>query len=120
MMMWKLFTLALGTTTVALAVLAIWQLVDRARLRQRYEAIIDLDREIAARRHSFNIELATKKSVFDSDIAARRRVIDAEFAKRAAEIEVARRNATQELADPMRNGSELRPRYEGSKRTPIA
>lgn len=96
MMMWKLFTMALGTTTIALAVLAIWQLVDRARLRQRYATIIDLDREIAARRHAFNIDLATKRSVFDSDIAARRRALDAEFAKRAAEIEVARRNLPQE------------------------
>lgn len=114
-MMWQLLAIAFGIATLALAMLAIWLFVDRAQLRRRFAGILDIDREIASRRHAFNIELSTRQSVFDTDIAMRRRMIDNELAKQCAELERARRSATQERADTMRKTSEMQEHYASSK-----
>jgi hypothetical protein len=115
MMMWKLLTIVLGVATAGVSALAIWQLVDRARLRRRFAGILDINREIVARRRTLNFGIAESQRAFDVEITARRRAIDAELAKQTTEIELARHNATQELADTMRKTSELRERYADSK-----
>jgi hypothetical protein len=114
-MMWRLLTVAFGTAVVALVVLVIWQLVERARLRRRFAGILDLDREIAERRRACDAELAERQGAFDAELAVRRSAIETELASQTAEIELARRNATQELADTMRRTAELYERYASSK-----
>jgi hypothetical protein len=113
--MWKLLAIALGTAAIALAVLVIWQLVDRARLRRRFAGILDLDRELATRRGACDFEIAVRLDAFEAEIAGRRRAIDAELANQTAEIELGRRNATHELADTMRRTAELQEGYASSQ-----
>jgi hypothetical protein len=115
MMTWKLLALVLGAVTGGLSVLAVWQLIDRARLRRRFAGILDIDRETAARRRALHFGMAESQRAFDVELTARRRENDAELAKQVVELALARRNATQELADTMRKTSEMRARYASAK-----
>jgi len=108
-MMWKL--LALGAVIVVLGAVVVWQLVDRRRLRARYRGILDLDREIALRRHVFERELANREIELAGEVEARRTAIDGEVAARTSELEHARRAAMAELLDIMRKTSELQHSY---------
>jgi hypothetical protein len=113
-MMWKLLTVVFGTGMVALAVVSVWQLVERARLHRRFAAILDLDRELATRRHACDAEIAVRLAAFEAEVAGRRRAIDAGLADQTAEIELGRRNATRDLADIMRRTGDLQEAYAGS------
>jgi hypothetical protein len=90
-----LLAVAFGCTTTALTVLAILQIVARARLRQRFAGIFDVEHEIESRRAVFERQLA----------------------KQNAEIAVARQRATQEVADAMRTARELRAHHASAKLT---
>jgi hypothetical protein len=92
MMIWQLLAVLFGATTFAASAIAIWQHNERGRLQRRFAGVLDLDREIAARRHAFNVELSRRQIVFDSEIAARRRAIEGELAKQTAELEGRRRD----------------------------
>jgi hypothetical protein len=84
--MMTLLVILFGVTTLVGSAAAIWLALDRRRLHRRFAGILDLEREITARRHAFNIELARRQVVFDSTIAARRREVEGELAKRAADV----------------------------------
>lgn len=77
-MMMSLLAVLFGITTFLATSLAIWQFAALRRMKQRFAGILDLDREIAARRHAFNLELSRRQLVFDSDLNARRRMLEAE------------------------------------------
>jgi len=115
MILWKLLAIVLGVATVGLAALTAWQRADRARLLRRFAGIVDVEREIAARRRTLNLGIAESQRAFDAELAARRHGIYAELAKQTTEIELAQHNATQELAETMRRTSEMRQRYASSK-----
>ena len=114
-MMWRLLTVTFGTGVVALAVVVIWQLIERARLLRRFAGILDLDHEIMTRWHACENEIADRQRAFDAELATRRGAVDAELASQAGEIELARRNATQDLADTICRTSEMQERYASSK-----
>ena len=106
-LIWKLLAIGFAAATAVLAVIAIWQLADRNRVRRRFAEIVDLDREIAARRLAFRIEATEAQRAFEAESAARRRAVDGELAEHAAQIQLARVSATRELADTMRAASEV-------------
>lgn len=108
---WKLFAIGLAATAAALAIVAIWQLVDRVRMRRRLAVILDLEREIAARRHAIDVERAGAQQAFEAESAARRRAVDAELAEHAAELRRARARATSEFAETVRAASEIYESY---------
>lgn len=108
---WELLAIGLAAAATALAALAIWQLVDRIRLRRRFAGIVDVEREIAARRHAFDVERAGAQRAFEAESAARRRAVDAELAEHAAELQRVRTSATRELADTVRAAYEIYERY---------
>jgi len=108
---WKLLAIGLAATAAALAIVALWQLVDRVRMRRRLAAIADLEREIAARRHAIDVERAGAQQAFEAESAARRRAVDAELAEHAAELRRARASATSEFAETVRAASEIYERY---------
>ena len=114
-MIWKLVAIVSTTAALSLAALVIWQLLESARVRGRFAGIVDLERELAARRHACDAEIAVRLGAFEAEVAGRRRAIDAELANQTAEIELGRRNATQELADTMRKTAELQDRYMSAK-----
>lgn len=89
MTLWHLIAVMFGITTFAATAAAIWQTIDRNRLKQRFAGVLDLEREIAARRHAFNLELSRRQIVFDSELAARRRLLEAELAKQTADARAA-------------------------------
>jgi hypothetical protein len=114
-MIWRLLTVVSGTAVVALAVVVIWQLADRARWRRRFGWILDVDREIEERQRACDADLAARHSACDAELAARRGALDAEAANQVAELELARRDATQELDETMRRIAELHERYASAK-----
>jgi len=60
MLMWS-FIVVLGAATLGLAVVVAWQRRDRARVRRRFAGIIEVERDIAARRLAFEHELASRR-----------------------------------------------------------
>jgi uncharacterized membrane protein YccC len=106
-MSWKLLAIGLAAAVAAVAALAIWQLVDRIRLRRRFAGIVDVEREIAARRDAFDVERAGAQRAFAAESAARRRAVDAELAEHAAELRMVRTQAAHELAETVRAASEI-------------
>ena len=92
-MTWMLLAVALGCVTTALAVVVVWQLVARARLRRRFAGVLDIDAEIASRRIAFERQLAGQ----------------------LADVDAARQRATLELADTTRTMRELRAHHATSK-----
>jgi len=60
MLMWKLLVL-LGAATLGLVGLVAWHRIDRARVRRRFAGVVDVEREIAARREAFERELASQR-----------------------------------------------------------
>jgi hypothetical protein len=108
---WKLLAIGLLVAATALAIVAIWLLVDRVRMRRRLAVVLDLEREIAARRHAIDVERAGAQRAFEAESAARRRAVDAELAEHAAELRRARASATSEFAETVRAASELYERY---------
>lgn len=93
-----------AVVAAGLAGLVIWQALDRARLGRQYGGIIDADREIALRRAQLQVDVAQQLAAVET-------------AKRsgATEIENARRAATHEVAEAMRNSAELREQYAAAK-----
>lgn len=73
-----LLAVLFGITTFFAAAVAIWQFTTLRRLKQRFSGVLDLDREIAARRHAFNLELSRRQLAFDSENNTRRRMLEAE------------------------------------------
>jgi hypothetical protein len=108
---WKLLAIGLAGAAIALAIIAVWELVDRIRMRRRLAAITDVEREIAARRHAVDAERAGAQRAFEAESAVRRRAVDAELAEHAAELQCVRAKATGELAETVRAASELYDRY---------
>jgi hypothetical protein len=108
---WKLLAIGLAAAAAALAIVAIWQLVDRIRMRRRFAGIADVEREIAARRQALDVERAGAQRAFAAESAARRRAVDAELAEHAAELQLVRTQATHELAETVRAASEIYERY---------
>lgn len=58
--MWNLIVL-LGAATLGLAGLVAWHRIDRARVRRQFAGVVDVEREIAARRQAFARELAGQR-----------------------------------------------------------
>jgi len=110
-MVWKLLAIGLGAAATALAMFAIWELIDRRHMRQRLAAIADVEREIAARRQALDAECDGAQRAFEAESAARRRAVDAELAEHAAELQRARARATDEFAETVRAASEIYERY---------
>jgi recombinational DNA repair ATPase RecF len=108
---WKLLAIGLAVATVALAILEIWMLVERIRMRRRFAAVADIEREIAVRRDALDVERAGAQRAFEAESAARRRAVDAELAEHAAELQRVRARATGELAQTVRTASEFYERY---------
>jgi len=108
---WKLLAIGLAGVATALAVIAIWELVDRIHMRRRLAMIADVEREITARRQALDVERAGAQRAFEAESAARRRAVDAELAEHAAELQRVRDKATGELAETVRAASELYDRY---------
>lgn len=108
---WKLLAIGLLAAAAALAAIAIWQLVDRIRLRRRLAAIADVERVIAARRQALDVERVAAQRAFEAESAARRRAASAELAEHAAELQRERALATTELAETVRAASEVYERY---------
>jgi multidrug efflux pump subunit AcrA (membrane-fusion protein) len=108
---WKLLAIGLGGVAVALAVIAIWELIDRIHMRRRLAAIADVEREITARRQALDVERVGAQRAFEAESAARRRAVDAELAEHAAELQRARAKATSEFAETVRAASEIYERY---------
>lgn len=108
---WKLLAIGLAGVATALAVIAIWELIDRIHMRRRLATIADVEREIAARRHALDVERAGAQRAFEAESAARRRAVDAELAEHAAELQRVRARATGELTETVRAASELYDRY---------
>lgn len=108
---WKLLAIGLAAAVAAFAALAIWQLVARIRMRRRFAGVVDVEREIAARRHALDVERAEAQRAFAAESAGRRRAVDAELAEHAAELQRARSKATCELADTVRAAYEVYERY---------
>ena len=94
-----LLVILFGATTVIGAAAAIWLARDRDRLRRRFAGIRDLEREIAARRHAFNVELSRRQIVVESELTARRRAVEGELAKRTAEVVLAVRQTMRRAAN---------------------
>ncbi|HET9623262.1 MAG TPA: hypothetical protein VFP84_17935 [Kofleriaceae bacterium] len=88
-----------GVTTLVSAAVATWMALDRKRLRTRFAGLIDLEREITARRHAFNVELSRRQVVFDSELAARRRAVESELAKQTAELAIAVKRTTNRVSN---------------------
>ena len=108
---WKLLAIGLAGVATALAVIAIWELVDRIHMRRRLAALAEVEREIAARRQALDAERDGAQRAFEAESAARRRAVDAELAEHAAELQRVRAQATGELAETVRAASELYERY---------
>lgn len=111
MVTWKLLAVVFGSATVALTMLVVWQLVERAQTRRRYAPIRDLERELARKRHSFTIEMSTREHVLETELSARRRAIELLEAGQRAELDVARR----ELADARLEAKVLRDEHGGAQ-----
>lgn len=97
--MMTLLVIVFGVTTLVGSAAAIWLALDRHRLRRRFAGILDVERELAERRHAFNVELSRRQIVFDSDLAARRREVESELAKRTAEVALAVRETIRRVAN---------------------
>jgi hypothetical protein len=77
--MMTLLAVLFGITTFFATAVAIWQFTALRRLKQRFSGVLDLEREIAARRHAFNLELSRRQLAFDSELNTRRRMLEAEL-----------------------------------------
>lgn len=111
MITWKLLAVVFGSATVALAMLVVWQLVERAQVRRRYAPIRDLERELAKKRHSFTIEMSTREHVQETELSSRRRAFELLEAGQRAELDVARR----ELADARLEAKVLRDEHTAAQ-----
>lgn len=136
-MMWQLFALGFAGMTAGLAVLVVWQLIDRVRMRRKFAGIVDVDREVderlrvlgtevvtrqceveaelSARQHALDAELIARQLEVEAELSARQREVDARLARQTAEIEHARHDAAQELAETMRKTADIREAYASAR-----